>query len=183
MLISVAGISTPFKARSVSGSSGFTILEILVVVAVISIMASTILLNTSFKRPDTELKRHTNLIGKTLQLLLQEAILNDENYAVSLVPGGYLVLQYNGEEWVPSEDKFIKSLQAKYDYSDELVIDNRIVKIEKQEKADPHILLLSSGEMSNFEWSIADRENQLNSKLNGNLLGNITIEGPAESLP
>ena len=74
-------------------SRGFTILEILVVVAVISLIASTILLNTSFGKPQDQLDRHTRDIGKTLRLLLVEAIINDSNFALSLVPGGYLVLE------------------------------------------------------------------------------------------
>lgn len=157
---------------------GFTILEILVVVAVISMIASTILLKTNFNRPEDKLKEHSSRVGKTLKLLMQEAIINDTNYAISLVPGGYMVLIFNAEEWVPSEDKFILSLQTRHEYSDELIIDNQIIKVEKKEKPDPHILILASGEMTSFEWNISDLDNQLHSKVSGNLLGDIMVEGP-----
>ncbi|MBC8210680.1 MAG: prepilin-type N-terminal cleavage/methylation domain-containing protein [Gammaproteobacteria bacterium] len=161
---------------------GFTILEMLVVVAVISIVASTILLNTSFNRPETEIKKHANLLGKTLQLLMQEAILEDRNFAISLIPEGYLVLEFDGEEFSPTKDTFLLGLQKKHGYSDELVIDRKIIVIEKKEKPDAHILILASGEMSIFEWNIADRENKLQVKLSSTMLGKITTEGPAESL-
>ena len=161
---------------------GFTILEMLVVVAVISIVASAILLNTSFNRPEKELKNHANLLGKTLQLLMQEAILEDRNFAISLIPDGYLVLEFDGEEFSPTTDNFLQGLQKKHTYSDELVIDRKIVTIEKKQKPDPHILILASGEMSVFEWNIADRENHLLVKLSSSMLGNITTEGPAKSL-
>lgn len=161
---------------------GFTILEILVVVAVISIIASTILLNTSFNRPETRLKQHVSMLGKTLKLLIQEAILNDKNYALTLVPGGYQVLEYGGQDWQPTEDRFFKNIQKKHAFSDELVIDNHIIVIEKQDKPQPHILFLASGEMTVFQWDIEDRVNQLRMRLISSLLGDITIEGPVDSL-
>ncbi len=160
---------------------GFTLLEILVVVSVISIIASTILLNTNFHRPLSDLKIHASNLGKTLQLLMQEAILEDRNFALSLEPESYMVLEYDGQEWVPSMDKFLLSLQKQHKYSDELIIDGDIISIKKSEKPEPHILILSSGEMSVFEWIIEDRENTLRVKLNSTMLGNITIEGPVET--
>lgn len=165
-----------------SSTRGFTILEILVVVAVISIIASTILLNTNLSRPDNELKKHASTAGKTLQLLMQEAIMGDHNYALSLMPGGYQVLEYDGNDWSLSKDPFFLSLQSEHEYYDELVIDQSIVKIEKTEKPQPHILILASGEMSVFEWNIEDRENNLRVRINSSMLGNIVIQGPAESL-
>ncbi|MCP4077389.1 MAG: prepilin-type N-terminal cleavage/methylation domain-containing protein [Gammaproteobacteria bacterium] len=162
-------------------NAGFTIMEILVVVAVISIIASTILLNTSFHRPASELKQHAGNLNKTLQLLMQEAILEDRNFALSLLPKGYMVLEYDGQEWAQSSDKFLMKLQKEHDYSDELIIDSNIVKIEQKDKADPHILMLSSGEMSVFEWNIEDRKNNLRVKLTSTMLGSITMEGPVES--
>ena len=160
---------------------GFTIMEILVVVAVISIIASTILLNTNFHRPASELQKHASYLGKTLQLLMQEAILEDRNFAISVVPKGYLVLEYDGQEWIQSSDKFLLKLQKEHEYSDELIIDSNIVKIEKKDKLEPHILILSSGEMSVFEWNIEDKINNLRVKLNSTMLGDITMEGPLET--
>lgn len=178
-----AGTWNPDPQMKLTESSrGFTILEILVVVAVISIIASTILLNTNFKRPENDLKQHASMLGKTLQLLMQEAILDDRNYALSLLPESYLVLEYDGQEWLQSRDRFLVSLQKKHRYSDELIIDERIVIIEKTEKPVPHILILASGEMSVFQWDIEDRTNQLRVRLNSSMLGDIIIEGPAESI-
>ncbi len=161
---------------------GFTILEILVVVAVISIIASTILLNTSFSRPENALKKHAVELAKTLQLLMQEAVLEDRNFAISVEPGRYQILEYDGENWTPSEDRFLLGLQRKYPFEDEISIDKAVIKIEKTEKPVPHILILSSGEMTVFEWEIIDRSNQLRVRLQSSLLGKITMEGPAEGL-
>ncbi len=150
-------------------------------IAVISIITSTILLNTQLHRPDNLLKEHASMLAKTMKLLLQEAIMNDENYALSLQPGGYQVLVFNGEAFVPSKQRFLTSLQKQHDYSDELLVDNQLVAIEDKQEPDPHILFLSSGEMSVVEWQIQDPDNQLNIQLNSNLLGDIQIAGPIDN--
>ena len=162
---------------------GFTILEILVVVAVISIIASTILLSTSFSSPGEGLKKHAVTLSKTLHLLMQEAILQDRNYGVAITPGAYKILEFNGEKFLPSEDKFIKKLGRQYAFEDELTIDKDIVKIEKTDEPQPQILILASGEMTVFQWDILDHDNDLRVRLNSDLLGKITMQGPAESLP
>ena len=161
---------------------GFTILEILVVVAVISVIASTILLNTDLGDPQKELERHATDIGKTLTLLHQEAIINDRNFALSLRPGGYSVLQFDGSNWIASEDRFLKGLARNYAYEDELIIDNQIVNVEKPDEnsAEPHILVLASGEMTGFDWIIADRDSESKVRLRANMLGQISIEDESE---
>ncbi len=151
-------------------------------IAVIGIITSSILLNTRIHRPDVLLKQHATTLAKTMKLLLQEAIMNDQNYALSLGSGGYQVLVFDGESFRPSDERFFASLQKQYDYEDELMVDDRIIAIDNKQTPEPHILFLSSGEMSVIEWNIQDRENQLRVRLNSSLLGKIQIEGPAQTL-
>ncbi len=170
------------RMKSYREASGFTILEILVVVAVISVIASTIILNTNFKRPDNEIKQHASRLSQSIKLLLQEAILDDRNFALSLQPKVFLILEYNGQEWLPSEDTFLKQLPQEHEYQDQVIVDNALVPIEKTDKPKPHILILSSGEISVFEWQIEDPDNGLKMKLTSNMLGDILVEGPVEVL-
>jgi len=174
MPISGPGISTTERR-----GEGFTILEILVVVAIIAIILSTILLNTRISRPETQLQQHARTIGKTLRLLLEEAQLEDANYALWLQPGRYQVIQYDGEGWSPVKGRLFSRLGRQHDYQDELLVAGQAVRIEASDKPQPHILLLSSGEASVFEWRIIDPRNDLGVKLQGDALGNILTEGPA----
>ena len=167
------------KRRS---ARGFTLFEILIVVAVVVIIASTILLNLSFNRPENDLRDHAGRIGKTLQLLMQEAILDDRNFALSLEPGAFRVLEYSGQNWVVTEDAFLKGLERKHEYTDQLLINNQLINLEKSETPRPHILILSSGEMTVFQWDINDENNHLNMRLQSSLLGRIVMEGPSGTL-
>lgn len=181
MPILEAGISihSPLAGSQRNISAGFTILEILVVVAVLAISATTILLNANFSRPERALADHSQRLSKTMRLLYQEAILNDRNFALSIQPGQYLVLDFDGQGWVPSQEKFFAELLKPHEFSDEITIDRQLLVIEKQPEPQPHILILSSGETTPFEWDISDRDNQLHVSIKGNLLGDLLVEGPA----
>jgi hypothetical protein len=79
---------------------------------------------------------------------------------------------------VQTEDVFLKGLAREHGYDDELVIDNAVVAIEKTTPPKPHILILSSGEMTPFQWDISDAENRLRMRLQSDLLGRIVMQGP-----
>ena len=180
-MISETGISIYKVHKPLSSGRGFTIMEILVVVTIISIIASVIVLNTDLNRPESNLKTHSTHVQKILRLLMQEAILEDRNFALSILPDQYLVLEYDGQGWNPSGDKLFKVLKKTSDFQDELLVDKHLVKIEKTDAPEPHILILSSGEMSIFEWQIEDRKNRLKVRLTSTMLGQLTLEGPFES--
>lgn len=164
-----------------SRSKGFTLIEIIVVIVVISVITSTILLNTRLNRPEAKLKNYAEAISDTLGILIQEAILEDINYAISVQPGSFVVLEYNGEDWLPSKDRFFQNRSQVTQYEDELEINEQLVAIEKKEKPDPHILVLSDGQMTPFVWDIKDREHDVQIRLTGSVLGKVVMEGPTGS--
>ncbi len=175
MPISGPGISTTERGRA----RGFTILEILVVVAIIAIILSTILLTTRISRPETALQQHARNIGKTLRLLYDEAQLEDANYALWLQPGRFQVIQYDGESWLPLKDRLFKRLAREHPYQDELTVSGQPVPIEVSDKPQPHILILASGETTPFDWRIVDRRNRIWARLQGDGLGKVVTEGPS----
>ena len=89
---------------------------------------------------------------------------------------------YSGQNWVVTEDAFLKGLERKHEYTDQLLINNQLINLEKSETPRPHILILSSGEMTVFQWDINDENNHLNMRLQSSLLGRIVMEGPSGTL-
>ncbi len=170
---------------SLKSTKGFTLIELMVVVAIITLIATAILLNTNLSRPDTELKHHAKQIGKSLTLLMQEAILEDKIYAVSILIDKVIIYEFDRGKWISSESPLFKKLLKKKEYSNNLTIDNRSVPLyQNNTSGEPqlHILILSSGEMTIFQWEIKDVANNLTVIINSNMLGEILVEGPIESL-
>jgi hypothetical protein len=59
-----------------------------------------------------------------------------------------------------------------------LIIDDQVIDISAKKTPEPHILILSSGEMTPFEWRIRDKLTQSGIVLQGNLLGSVLMTGP-----
>jgi hypothetical protein len=57
-----------------------------------------------------------------------------------------------------------------------------VVKSVDKEELIPHILILASGEMTPFEWTINDKATKSAIILMGDLLGTVQMEGPTPQL-
>ena len=174
--ISETGISTLSQRHRLQ--RGFTLLEILVVVIIVVITVSAVIFSTTLSRGDSDLRLLGNDLSKLIHLIYQEAIFENRNYAISLNPKGFSLLEYNGEEWTISEQTFYRKIKLHENQRSSLVVDNRDVAMVDPESAVPHILILSSGEMSSFEWQIADENLNSQITLQGDLLGNVLMLGP-----
>ena len=167
------------RKQSIPGSEqGFTLWEILVVVIIITISVSAILFSTSFATSSGDLKVLGKDLGKTMRLLYQEAIFENKNYAISLKHAGFRVLEYDGEDWSETRQGFYRKLKLSDAQQSRLLIEELVVKSVAEDDPVPHILILSSGEMTAFEWNIEDTESKSSITIYGDLLGNILVTDP-----
>jgi len=148
------------------------------VVIIVIITVSAVVFSTSLSRGDNDLKLLGNDMGKLLHLIYQEAVFENRNYAISVNDKGYSLLEYNGENWVVSEQAFYRKIKLDEAHRSTLIVNNLEVSLVPTEKPVPHILILASGEMSSFEWHIADTRLHAEIILQGDILGNITVVGP-----
>ena len=100
------------------------------------------------------------------------------NYAVSVQDKGFIVLEYNEGEWAQSSQSFFSKIKLTESQRSELIIENEIIDISIKDPPEPHILILSSGEMTPFEWRISDKLTQSGILLQGNVLGGVLMTGP-----
>ncbi len=154
---------------------GFTLLELIVVVTLAGIIVTGVLLNTSLINPNHKFEALTQNIAKLLKYAHQEGRLNNENYALSITPDGYVFLVLDDNQWIPLNIKPLQPQNKLKHYKQELLIDEKIVKPLTKDKIEPHILLLASGEMSPFEWTLSDRENELLMTITGTFNGQINV--------
>jgi general secretion pathway protein H len=165
-------------ARAARGQGGFTLWELLVVVAIVAITFSLIQLAPGLGDKNRELKQVGKDLGKMFRLLNQEAVFENRNYAISVRDDGFLVLEYADGAWSQSEDRFFKRIRLGESQRSQLIIENRLVDTSSKTTPEPHILILSSGEMTPFEWRIDDDRTQAGIVLQGNLLGSVLMTGP-----
>ncbi len=177
--ISATGISIrKYGLRPVPKHGGFTLWELLMVVAIVAITVSMVQLAPGLSDETRELKRTGKELGKLFRLLTQEAVFESRNYAIMVQEDGFEVLEYTEGEWQPSPQSFFKKVRMAEGQRSELVIENQVIDISKKEEPEPHILILSSGEMTPFEWRIRDDLTQNGILLQGNLLGGVLMTGP-----
>ena len=177
--ISETGISIR-KRKSPDGISqlGFTLWELLIVVAIVAITVSMVQLSVGLGDDDRNLKRIGKDLGKLFHLLNQEAVFESRNYAISVQDNGFIVLEYSEGKWLPSSQSFFEKYKMTESQSSELIIENQVIDISKKTEPEPHILILSSGEMTPFEWRISDQLTQSGILLQGNVLGGVLMTGP-----
>lgn len=176
VLISVTGISTPSYCSA--RQRGFTLLEILVVVLIVVITVSAVITSTGFGRSEADFKLLGNNLGKLIHLLAQEAVFENRDYAISLNQQGYQILEYRAGRWAVSEQDFVRQITLSENQESRLLVDNLVVSAVAPDRLIPHILILSSGEMSSFEWKIIDTRLRAEIIVQGDLLANVTVLGP-----
>ena len=189
----VTGISTgkgqgPAEGRSADRSArvlqrtclqrGFTLWELLIVVAIVAITLSMIQFSMGLGDENRDLKRIGKDLGQLFHLLNQEAVFESRNFAISVKDKGFIVLEFDGGAWTAVDDSFFTRIKMTESQRSELIIADLVVDISAKTEPPPHILILSSGEMTPFEWRIRDEYSQFGIVLQGNMLGAVLMTGP-----
>ena len=176
---SETGISTRKFGLTRRGSqTGFTLFELLVVVAIIAVTVSMMQLSIGLSDNTRDLKRIGKDLGKLFHLLNQEAVFENRNYAISVHNEGFLVLEFYQGKWSQAPDSFFLKIKLTKSQRSQLIIDDKLIDTTKKTDPLPHILILASGEMTPFEWRISDSITQSGIVLQGSLLGSVLMTGP-----
>ncbi|EGU35889.1 type II secretory pathway, pseudopilin EpsH [Vibrio ichthyoenteri ATCC 700023] len=159
-----------------SKSKGFTLIEVLLVVALIAIMASTVV----FSLPDNsrdEAEQQAKSLWLRLQLLNEEAMLSGRDYGLRLDQENnrYFLQQLATEGWqplqldrLPHETELIDSLKFEFSlggsaWQDQERLFNPTSLFDEQMFADveekkelpvPQVFVMSSGEVTPFSIAI-----------------------------
>jgi len=188
-------VTSPQVAKSTLGpgpcrAGGFTLIEIMVVVMIIGVMLSFAVLRVGDggqrKMVEQEAARFRALVG----LAREQAILEARELGVTFTEDGYgfLVLEQDG--WTPMEDdELYRERAMPSGVSLELTADALPVSLtesggrddDEREGPRPHILVLSSGELTPFELTLYAGQLDIAYRIQGKHDGEITIV-PTEAL-
>jgi general secretion pathway protein H len=155
-----SGIGTSKTRSARVASAGFTLLELLVVVAIIGLLVQAAALSWRAIGNDQEIEQETARLRGMIDLLHEEALMQSRDYGLMFTETGYrfYVFDYQQLEWVEAQgDRLLQPHALRPLLSMALMIDGRQVPLvpdfESQdiENPEPQVMLLSSGEVTPFE--------------------------------
>ena len=187
MPTSGTGISTNGSRRT----AGFSLLELMVVVAIIGLMAGAFVLSVDLGGEEREQEAEAQRLSGLIRLLREEALMQNRDFALELTETGYRFLQYDYLQlrWLPplNERLFLEYSLPDERLRLELMLEGRYVSLEQvfeedpedDEEHEPQLLMLSSGELTPFEVEFHFAQNRgiyrLSAQIDGTL--EVTREG------
>lgn len=166
--------------RADRAARGFTLLEILVVVVIIGVIASFAVLSVGSRALEDRLDLEARRLQELLALAADEAVLQGVELGFLQTPEGYGFLLLKDGAWVPADDAGALRARALAEpLFLRLSVEDRPVTpaaTPAGETPKPHVLLLSSGEATEFSLELRARGFGPYFAFEGDALGRVTLE-------
>ena len=141
--------------------SGFSLLELLVVVAIIGIFAGALIFSMNITGSDREVEQEARRLQGLLDLLREEALMQNRDFGVAFTETGYRFYTYDYQRlsWLPPlNDQMFNERIFDGPLSIGLRVDDRDITLEQEfehgyydeEDVEPQVLVLATGELSPF---------------------------------
>ena len=173
--------------------SGFTLIEVLVVVLIIAIISATVVLGLGNFSDDRELRNDARRMTALIEMTLDEATLQGRDFGLELMQNGYRFVEYDPltEQWfeVIGDDLMRpRSLAEETEFNLFLEDKRVLLKVDAAdtEKSDdddgnigddylPHILVLSSGDITPFVLEIFRNSDRTSIQLSASPAGELKV--------
>ena len=132
---------------------GFTLIEILVAIVIISIILGVALLKFDIDDFETLLKQESGRIARMLELADQQAIFQGQDIGLLLENNQYQFYFYSKKSWKPLKDSLLRKKTLPAGMEMTLTLDGIETRPETGSTIDrkPQIVIFSSGEWTPFE--------------------------------
>jgi len=164
MPTSETGTSTSSQRRArLRRARGFTLMELMVVVAIIGLVSVGVVIMFSGNTRDTELDQEAQRLDALFDYVREQAELQTRDYGFRLHDTSYsfVVFDVLGNRWRPvDEDDALRDRALPADMRTELVVEGRQVVVTRK-KTDkelddfaPQVMIFANGDLSSFELEL-----------------------------
>ena len=174
--------------------SGFTLIEVLVVVTIIGIISAVVVLSLGNLGDDRELQTEARRITSLIEMASDEATLQGRDFGLEFLQTGYRFVEYDALTGQWSEvfgDELMRLRQLAQDTEFDLFLEDRRILLDidaadsaQNDDADdnylrqdylPHILILSSGDITPFRLKIVRNTDRSSVSLGVSANGEISV--------
>lgn len=187
MLILGIGISTNHRALKDKGvrpySSGFSLIELLVVITIIGIFSGAAVLSLDILGNDRDLEREAFRLSSMTELLSQESVMEGRDYGILFSENSYRFYIYDYRQliWLdPIGDNFLSEYKLQEPISMELFLEDQEVVLETEfnqeiiADPEPQVIIYGSGELTPFKTIFSRGSNNesftITAEINGTLV-------------
>jgi general secretion pathway protein H len=175
----------------------FTLIELLVVIVIIAVISAVALLSLGILGDDRSLQREARRLSSLIELANDEASIQGRDYGLEFMRSGYRFVEFDPllNQWYEMiGDDFLRPRQIEEGLEFELIIEDRRILLdesaaETQRDEDdtnltddyiPHILIMSSGDVSPFELRFVRPNDGTAITLTMSLAGELEIQGDGQ---
>ena len=168
-------------------SKGFTLVEILIVILIITVVISLTVLTVSSTGRDSQLDEESRRIEGLVGLLHERALLEGRDFGLRIEPTAYEFVVYDTrrDRWLMlDQEREFRHRELPKGISFQLELDSQTVVIKPIDRdlsdgvpPNPQVAIAASGEGTPFRLILERNATQAKAVVNGDALGKISREG------